>query len=190
MGKAGDKQDREISTEQVRAIQQGNADAIAELVRTYTERIYRFVYHQVGGREEDTEDIVQETFLAALQSAHRFRGDARVSTWLYSIAAHKVADYHRRQRRRKEEPLPPLEMDLPDLDSPEALVEKAEVRERVWTALECLPDHYRTVLVLRYIEGLPVHEIMKITGQSLKSVESTLMRAKHAMAAILGLEVR
>ena len=69
-------------------------------------------------------------------------------------------------------------------------MEKAEVRERVWAALERLPDHYRTVLVLRYIEGLAVNEIMKITGRSQKSVESTLMRAKHAMAAILGLEVR
>jgi len=188
MGRASDKQNREINAEQVQAIQQGDEKAIAELVRTYAERIYRFVYHQVGGREEDAEDIVQETFLAAIKSAHRFQGSARVSTWLYSIAAHKVADYHRRRRRRKEEPLPLLEFNLSELDSPEVLLEKTELRERIWAALERLPDHYRTVLVLRYIEGLTINEIMEVTGQSQKSVESTLTRAKRAMANILNLK--
>jgi len=188
MGEASDKQNREISAEQVQAIQRGDEVAIAELVRTYAERIYRFVYHQVGGREEDAEDIVQETFLAAIKAMHRFKGSARVSTWLYSIAAHKVADYYRRQKCRKEKPLPPVEIDPSDLDSPEVLLEKAELREKIWTALERLPDRYRTVLVLRYIEGLTINEIMEITGQTQKSVESTLMRAKRAMANILGLK--
>ena len=79
---------------------QGDSAAVDELVERYADDVYRFVYHQVGGIAQDAEDIVQETFVAALNGIHRFRGDSKLRTWLFSIAAHKVADLRRRASGR------------------------------------------------------------------------------------------
>ncbi len=81
---------------------QGDPAAAAELVERYADDLYRFVYHQVGGVAQDTEDIVQETLVAALSAISRFRGDSKLRTWLFSIAAHKIADLQRRSGRNPE----------------------------------------------------------------------------------------
>lgn len=163
----------------MRRLARRDPDAAAELVREYAEGVYRFVYHQVGGSVEDAEDLTQETFLAALQSAHRFRGDSRLRTWLLRIAAHKIADHWRSHRRRP--PQVPLEAWHPATStaiSPPAFLKEAETREWVRAALLRLPPHYRTALVLRYVEEMSVAEIAQVMGRSLKSVESILLRAK------------
>lgn len=171
----------------MRRLARRDPDAAAELVREYADMVYRFVYHQVGGIVEDAEDITQETFLAALQSAHRFRGDSRLRTWLFRIAAHKIAD-HRRSRYRHP-PALPLDEEHPVVGaaaSPPAFLEEAEVRDRVRAALLTLPPHYRTALVLRYVEEMPVAEMAQVMGRSPKSVESILVRAKAMLSRALG----
>lgn len=162
-------------------------DAAAEMVREYAEAVYRFIYHQVGGVVEDAEDLTQETFLAALQSAHRFRGDSRLRTWLFRIAAHKIADHWR--SRRRQPPQFPLEDWHPTAGegvSPPAFLEETEVRDRVRAAFLTLPSHYRTALVLRYVEEMPVAEMARVMERSPKSVESILIRAKQMLAQTLG----
>ncbi|MFN3763501.1 MAG: RNA polymerase sigma factor, partial [Anaerolineae bacterium] len=138
------------------------------------------------GVVEDAEDLTQETFLAALQSAHRFRGDSRLRTWLFRIAAHKIADHWRSRHRR------PPELPLEDWHSTAgeetfsfALLEETEVRDRVRAALLTLPPHYRTALVLRYVEDMPVAEMARAMERSPKSVESILIRAKQMLAQAL-----
>jgi len=165
--------------ELMRRLAHRDPDAAAELVRGYADAVYRFIYHQVGGVAEDAEDLTQETFLAALQGAHRFRGDSRLRTWLFRIAAHKIADHWRSRRRRP--PEVPLEAWHPATStdtSPPAFLEETEIRERVRAALLRLPPHYRTALVLRYVEEMPVAEIAQVMERSSKSVESILLRAK------------
>ncbi len=170
----------------MRRLAQRDPDAAAELVRQYAEMVYRFVYHQVGGIVEDAEDLTQETFLAALQSAHRFRGDSRLRTWLFRIAAHKIADHWRSRRRRPPElPLedwhPTVGEDTPSLP----FLEETELRDRVRAALLTLPPHYRTALVLRYVEDMPVAEMARVMHRSPKSVESILIRAKQMLRQTL-----
>lgn len=161
-------------------------DAAAEIVQRYADAVYRFIYHQVGGVVEDAEDLTQETFLAALQSAHRFRGDSRLRTWLFRIAAHKIAD-HWRSRSRKPSELP-LEDWLPaaseEASLPEVL-EETEICDRVRATLLTLPPHYRTALVLRYVEEMPVAEMARVMERSPKSVESILIRAKQMLTQAL-----
>ncbi len=170
----------------MRRLARRDPDAAAEMVREYGDMVYRFVYHQVGGVVEDAEDITQETFLAALRSAHRFRGDSRLRTWLFRIAAHKIADHWRSRRRRPPElPLEDWHLTSEDV-SPPAFLEETEVRERVRAALLTLPPHYRTALVLRYVEDVPVAEMAQIMERTPKSVESILIRAKQMLGQTLG----
>jgi len=170
----------------MRRLARRDPDAAAELVREYTDVVYRFIYHQVGGVVEDAEDLTQETFLAALQSAHRFRGDSRLRTWLLRIAAHKIADHWRAHRRRPPEvSLETWHLATGEEESPPGFLEETEVRERVRAALLRLPPHYRTALVLRYVEEVPVAEMAQVMGRSPKSVESILIRAKQMLGQVL-----
>lgn len=172
--------------ELARRLAHRDPDAAAELVREYTDVVYRFIYHQVGGVVEDAEDLTQETFLAALQSAHRFRGDSRLRTWLLRIAAHKIADHWRSRRRRPPEvPLETWHLNAGEETSPPAFLEETEVRERLRVALLRLPPHYRTALVLRYVEEMPVAEMAQVMERSPKSVESILIRAKAMLSHLM-----
>jgi len=169
-------------------LRQGDPEAAAELFDRYFDRIYRFVYHQVGGRHADAEDVVQETFIAALRSLPTFRGESQLYTWLYRIATFKVADFYRHRRRDTERrarfSLDDWKLIHGDL-SPEQLLQEEEARQQVWAALAALPDHYREALVLKYIEGLSVEEVAQVMGRSFKSVESILVRARRALANLL-----
>ena len=165
---------------------QGDSTAVDEFVEQYADDVYRFVFHKVGGIAQDAEDIVQETFVAALNAIHRFRGDSKLRTWLFSIAAHKVADLRRRIKRRPE--IVPLDTDT-SLQAeglhPEQAVEQLEARERIHRALSQLPQHYSTALVLKYVQDMRVREIGEAMKRSEKSVESILVRARRLLAKIL-----
>ena len=139
----------------------------------------------MGGVVQDAEDITQETLLAAVKGAHRFRGKSRLKTWLFSIASHKVADHWRRQGRRRESPLPEPSLAVDDAPLEEDVLERVETRHALRAALLRLPPHYRCALVLRYVEGLPVAEVAQTMRRSVKSVESILVRAKRMMGESL-----
>ena len=181
------KNPENIESQLVSRLTQGDSAAVAEFVERYTDDVYRFVYHQVGGGAQDAEDIVQETFVAALKAIHRFRGDSKLRTWLFSIASHKVADMYRRAGRRPK--IVPLDVasSLHAKDPyPEQVVEHREARQRVRQALLQLPPHYRTALVLKYVQDMRVREICQVMQRSEKSVESILGRARRLLSKILG----
>lgn len=162
----------------------GDPDAIAEWVAAYSDDLYRFVYHQVGGSQQDAEDIVQETFIAALKAIRSFRGDSKLRTWLFSIAAHKIADAYRTAAHR-----PQIAETTEDMIEtvgggaiPERIFEQSETRAVVRQGLALLPPHYRTALVLKYVEGLSVDDMAQVMRRSGKSIESILGRARRMLA--------
>lgn len=180
-------------TKLVEKLRLGDNTAREEFYNIYRNRLYTLVLEQVGRDQTVTEDLVQETFLAALGSLDKFRGDSQLYTWLRSIALHKINDFYRRQAR---EPKP--QESFPDFDAmkqleqtgddePEALtmLESEEVRQSVHQALVGLPQDYQEVLVLKYLEEMPVLEISQVMGRSPKSVEGLLSRARKAMRANL-----
>jgi len=179
----------------VQQLQQGKPDAVDRLCALYADRLYRHIYHRVGQDTAAAEDVLQETLLAALRGIKRFRGNARLATWLYSIAGHKAADWHRRQarQRRWQQPLSASMEELSKIDEaplPEEVVEREDVRAAVQAALEQLHPHYHEVLRLKYFEDHSVAEISEITGKSFKSVESTLVRARRALRKKLAPKVK
>ncbi|MBN1261813.1 MAG: RNA polymerase sigma factor, partial [Anaerolineae bacterium] len=155
------------------------------LVEQYADALYRFVYNQVGGHVQEAEDIVQDTFLVALRSIKRFRHQSSLKTWLFGIASNKVKDRWRRVVRHPEVELPEWFPGIGGAEIPEETLARSDVRKMVREALTALPAHYRTALVLKYVEGWPVIEIAGAMGRSEKSVESILVRARRRLAAIL-----
>jgi len=172
----------------VKDLRRRDPSAVTELYNAYADRIYALVFNQVDRNHEVAQDIVQETFVAALKSAANFRGQSKVYTWLCSIANKKVSDFYRRQKRQaKYQTITALEPDqigdvgalVPD---PAAAEEKHEATRQV---LFSLPLHYRQVLILKYVEEMPVLEISQIMGRSPKSIEGLLTRARNELRAKL-----
>jgi RNA polymerase sigma-70 factor (ECF subfamily) len=181
-------------TKLVEKLRSGDSAAMEEFYNIYRNRLYSLVLEQVDRDQAIAEDLVQETFLAALNSLDKFRGDSQLYTWLRSIAFHKINDFYRRQVR---EPKP--QESSPDFDALKQLeqtgdnepatlsvLESEEIRQSVHQALADLPQDYQEVLVLKYLEEMPVLEISQVMGRSPKSVEGLLSRARKAMRDKLG----
>jgi RNA polymerase sigma-70 factor (ECF subfamily) len=191
--KVADSTAKSYEAKLVQRLRSGDSTAMAEFYNIYRSRLYTLVLAQVDQNQAVAEDLVQETFLAALGSLDKFRGDSQLYTWLRSIAFHKLNDYYRRQVKQ-----PKAQESSPDFDAmkqleqtgndePEtiAVMESEEVRQSVQQALEQLPQNYQEVLVLKYLEEMPVLEISQVMGRSPKSVEGLLSRARKAMRANL-----
>jgi len=178
--------------ELVRKLRHGESDAVSELYSTYFDRVYSLVFYQLARDRDAAQDIVQETFIAALKSAGRFRCQSKVYTWLCSIANKKVADFYRRRKRdakyqSKYQNSYALELtqtcgsETVDFSmlGPEKAIKTVE------QALSNLPFHYRQVLLLKYVEEMPVLEISLIMKRSPKSIEGLLTRARKDLRAKL-----
>ncbi|MBN2098921.1 MAG: RNA polymerase sigma factor [Dehalococcoidia bacterium] len=178
----------EQDAEMLKRLHDGDRTAMAELYDRYFDRVYSLVFNQVDRNRDVAEDIVQETFLAALKSAKSFRGRSSAYTWLCSIAYHKVADHYRRQSRERKRMVSGVDVDTVDVSEnpggqpqPDSLIESAETRQVVSEALSKLPWDYRQVLILKYVEELSVQEISQIMDRSPKSIEGLLTRSRKAL---------
>lgn len=158
------------------------------MYRDHVDLIYRYA-HRLCGETESAKDLVQETFLNAYQGLKDFRGESKVSTWLYTIASRACI---RMRRKRKGEPEHELSLEefvptsegefhlqIPiDGVSPEEALQNKELREALDQAIDKLPKKYRMVLVLRDMEGLSAKEVGTIMGVSERAVKSRLHRAR------------
>jgi len=163
-------------------------DGFDKLYRDHVDLLYRYA-HRLCGETEAAKDLVQETFLNAYRGFRGFRGDAQVSTWLYTIASRACM---RMRRKRKGEPERELSLDefVPTSEgefrlqipmeglTPEEAFENKELREALDQAIQKLPKKYRLTLVLRDMEGLSAKEVGVIIGASERAVKSRLHRAR------------
>jgi RNA polymerase sigma-70 factor (ECF subfamily) len=189
--KVADTTSQSYETKLVEKLHLGDNAATEEFHNVYRNRIYHLVLRHVDQNQAIAEDLVQEIFLAALSSIDKFRGDSQLYTWLRSIALHKINDFYRRQAR---EPESKISSDLDTIKSEQIgaseqavhnAIESEEIRQSVHQALEGLPQDYQKVLVLKYLDEMPVLEISQVMGRSPKSVEGLLSRARKAMRAEL-----
>ena len=152
-----------------------------ELVKMYSDRLFRMVYSRIGDYH-DTMDLVQEIFYRAYRGYGSFRGEASLFTWLYRIAINTTNRYLSRLGKRKEVP---LNMDLVHMDDPQKNLEKDEERDRLRRMLGRLNDDQRTILFLRYYEGLDYKEIADILGIPMGTVRSRLSRARASLEKLM-----
>src|SRR5512132_4308686 len=147
----------------------GDPDAFRELVDRHSRAVFRVAY-RITGRNEDAEDVVQETFLRAYRQLDRFESRANFGTWLHRIAANCAVDLlRRRPRREMTEETETLERlsdrhDEGALPSPERSMLGVQIKERVASALDRLTDMERAAFTLRHFEGLSIEEISQALG--------------------------
>lgn len=158
------------------------------LYRDHVDLMYRFA-NRLCGEPEAAQDLVQETFLNAYRGFKKFRGEAQISTWLYTIASRACL---RMRRRRKGAPERELSLDefIPTSEgefrlqipvdglSPEEALQNKELRQALDAAIDKLPKKYKMVLVLRDMEGLGAKEVGTIMGLNERAVKSRLHRAR------------
>ncbi|MEO0069736.1 MAG: sigma-70 family RNA polymerase sigma factor, partial [candidate division WOR-3 bacterium] len=174
--------------ELVRRAQKGNLVAFEELVRRYERKVYNITYRLLGN-EEDATEALQDTFLRAYRFLKRFRFQSNFYTWLYRIATNVSLTRLRRRKRLDtvslDAPVKETEelmLDIPDdHHTPEEIFRQKMFKERLQEAVASLPEDYRTVVVLRDLEGLSNEEVSKVLKLSIPAVKSRLHRGRLAL---------
>ncbi len=167
----------------VQALRCQDPGAVQELVASCGDRLFRSAC-LLSGNEAEAQDLVQETFLQAVRSAHRFGGRSGLYTWLHGILLNLTHHYHRdRKRLVYDEELACREPAPPD-ETPNGLdVEKTA--DALAEALRQLSEPHREVLVLRFYEDMKIHEIAAHLGISRGTVKSRLHYALAEMQRLL-----
>jgi len=174
----------------LRQARAGDFAAFEELVGRFQGRVYGLAY-RILGEPHDAEDATQQTFLSLVEHLRDFREESAVAGWVLRIAANHSLKQLRKRRGLPTVPLtdpagedegyaevPHPEVIAPWRDDPADLAERHEVRELIDRALAELDDKYRTVFVLRDIEGFSVKEAADLLGLSESNVKVRLLRAR------------
>lgn len=166
----------------------GDRRAFGELYERYVSKVYRHVYY-ISGDGAVAEDVTAQTFLRALEAIQRYedRGVPFVA-WLLRIAHNLSLNHKMRQQNTAHVSLPESLEAEGRLYSPEASLDAKAVGEWVWEAVRELPGEQRSVIVMRFIDGLGYEEVAPLLGKSIGSVRVTQHRALAALRRILAHE--
>ncbi len=171
----------------------GDFAAFEVLLERYRGPLFNVVLRSVRDRGR-AEEIYQEVWMKVIERCGDFRGDAKFSTWLYTIARNLCIDHQRKMRFRRHAPL-----DQPQGGSEQTIAEKAPnpapstealaagslLKERIASAVEALPDEQREVFVLRQLQGLSFNEIAEVVGVPANTVKSRMRYALERLQRTL-----
>ncbi|MCM3217497.1 RNA polymerase sigma factor SigW [Niallia taxi] len=172
----------------IKQVIKGDQNAFGDIIDIYKDKVFQICYRMLGNRHE-AEDISQEAFLRAYVNINRFNMDLKFSTWLYRIATNLCID-----RIRKKKPDYYLDAEVPGTDGlnmysqissdtrlPEEDVESLELQALIQREISKLPEKYRSVIVLKYIEELSLNEISEILELPLGTVKTRIHRGREAL---------
>ncbi len=153
--------------------------------RTYTPKLRQYIRYKISS-PEDAEEILQDTLFAFLEAIRDFAGNAKLKTYLYAIASHKVIDWYRRKKLRHVvfSAVPQLETIAASILTPEEEFDVIVLREKIHRVLGRLLPMYKKVLLLKYADELTVGDIARRLTISFKSAESQLFRARKAFVEL------
>lgn len=177
----------------VQRLKRRESTAWAELYDRHIREIYGYVFHLVGGNSSTTEDVVQATWMNALQGVSRFDSATdQVRGWLFAIARSQVALHYRRQRSGAQVS---CEQDADGSSvasrvSPSSLepldeLQRLELTQVVRASLLELSDSYRELLLAKYVERKTVSELASLHGKTEKAIEGLLSRARAELRSVL-----
>lgn len=170
--------------ELMKVVQSGDYSPASEIYDRYSARIYNFAFRFLKNAEA-AEDATQEVFVKMLKHANQFQGDAKLSTWLFSIAANWCRDYLRKSDNKAKDSEDVL-VTLPSSEhSPERNLEARESEVRVQKALSALTPEQREAIVLSRYQGLSYAEIAQIAGCSEGAVKTRVFRAMETLKKAL-----
>lgn len=185
--------DKQATDQQlVERVQAGDKRAFDLLVLKYQHKITSLVGRYVKDHHEAM-DVTQEAFIKAYRALKNFRGDSQFYTWLYRIAINTAKNYLVSKGRRP----PDQDVDadeqadygfaeqMTDAETPENLLSRDELQEKVFATLESLPDDLKTALSLREFEGLSYEQIAEIMDCPVGTVRSRIFRAREAIDKVV-----
>jgi RNA polymerase sigma factor (sigma-70 family) len=174
--------------ELMRIVQAGDYSPASEIYDRYSSRIYNFAFRFLKNAEA-AEDAMQEVFVKMIRHAGQFQGDAKLSTWLFSITANWCRDYLRKADNKPKESEEVL-ISLPSSseNSPERNLEQREDELRVRRALSALTPEQREAILLSRYQGLSYAEIAQIAGCSEGAVKTRVFRAMETLKKALAVD--
>ena len=168
------------------AAKAGDVSAFESLVKKYDRNVFRIANHITHNRE-DAEDVVQDAFLKAYENLEQFQGQSKFYTWLVRIAVNEALMKLRKRRPERtvslDEDVKTEEDSLPRevadwSPNPEQQYSQAELKDILTRTIQGLPPGFRTVFVLRDVEGLSTEETAEALDLSIPAVKSRLLRAR------------
>jgi RNA polymerase sigma-70 factor (ECF subfamily) len=176
--------------ELMRIVQAGDLSPASEIYDRYSGRIYNFAFRFLKNAEA-AEDAVQEVFVKMIKHANQFHGDAKLSTWLFSITANWCRDYLRKaDNRNKESEEVLISLPAPLEHGPDRTLEQRENEVRVQKALQALTPEQREAILLSRYQGLSYAEIAQIAGCSEGAVKTRVFRAMETLKKALTADTR
>jgi RNA polymerase sigma-70 factor (ECF subfamily) len=173
----------EPAAELLDACRRGERGALDAVLRAHAAGLERMLAQLVGPRA-DVEDLLQETFAAAIVAFPRFRGEAAVKTWLHRIAVNVAHKFLRRPRHRREQLVEGAAEDTADgAAAPDAALAARRTADRLYHHLDHLDADKRIALVLHVVEDLSIAEIAALTGASRAATKSRIFWARRALLA-------
>lgn len=181
--------------ELVQRFQGGDVQAFSDLVTRYQDRVFTLCLRWMGDPVV-SEEVAQDVFIALYRSLDRFRGEARLSTWIYRVTVNHCKNRRLYRKRRKMKEHEPLEGRFAEEDGPvrqfpaegpgtDAVVHRSEAERLLQEALDLLDEDHRSIIVLRDVEDLSYDEIASILDLPKGTVKSRLHRARAELARTL-----
>jgi RNA polymerase sigma-70 factor (ECF subfamily) len=160
-------------------------------VEAYTPRVFGLV-RQLVHQSAEAEDVTQEVFFKVFRKLDTFREDSTFYTWLYRVAVNTATDWLKRRRHDRAVGLDDLGATTfaDATDGPSETLSRRDLQAEVRRAMTRLPEKFRTILVLRELEGLPYEEIATVLAISKGTVESRLFRARARLKAELERQIK
>lgn len=176
----------------IQQLKEGDQSAFKTIVDNYQNMVYNTCLSIVKS-EEDAEDLAQEVFVQVYQSVHSFKGESKLSTWIYRIATTKSLDHERKKKRKKRFGFvksifgddSQVVINPPDFNHPGVALDQKENAAKLFRAIEKLPENQKVAFILNKVEGLSYQEVSEVMESSVSSVESLLHRAKNNLRRIL-----
>lgn len=170
----------------VEQLKKGDETAFRTIVETWQNMVYNTALGIVRNAE-DAEDIAQEVFVQVYQSIGSFKGESKLSTWLYRITITKSLDHERRKKRKKRFAFirsltgeqNEVLINPPDFNHPGVALDKKEDASTLFKAIAELPENQRVAFTLNKVEGLSYQEVSEVMQTTVSSVESLMHRAKN-----------
>lgn len=146
--------------------------AFGDLIRLYTEPLYRQIRRMVQNHD-DTDDILQNCFLKAWQNIENFRGDAKLSTWLYKIAINESLSHLERERKRQGVSIDDEEHAIVNLIEADTQIDGDSLAQELRKAIASLPEKQRLVFNMRYYDDMKYEQMSEILGTSVGALKSS-----------------
>lgn len=176
---------------EIEALKKGSQSAFNLLVSVFSQKVYNLVLG-ILQNEQDAEDVTQEIFTTVFLSIDQFKGDSKLSTWIYRVSVNKCQEFIRKKTRKKR-----FGFIIP-IDKSESTIQisstfmhpglELENQERgaiLFAAINALPENQKTAFTLFNLECIPYEEIAQIMNTSLSAVESLIFRAKQNLKKAL-----